>query len=287
VIWTPRRMVKPARWTAPGPRLRDHHLLRGCLALFPFWDGGGPDAIELLRRDGKILRAQWEVSPSWGTGRAGPCLELPGTSTGGMNVIGSELADSIIKPSPPLSVELVIEPFSSGPSNHGTIFANDGNRNNYRGFMIQQLTNGGLQFNFGDGGGELSGDRRSFASAGGLLSANRIYHVMATIRGSTDGSLWVNGALVSVTTSGTGGAIAYSDNPARIGSQAFGNNFTGFFGRIYFLAFYNRGFTGQEVHFRARDPYRVLRPPTRTRVQGSITSPPGSTGTGVVVFMMG
>jgi hypothetical protein len=92
VIWTPPRMIKPARWTAPGPRLRDHHLLRGCLALFPFWDGGGPDAIELLRRDGKIFRAQFEVSPSWGVGRAGPCLSLPGTNTGGMTVIGSELA---------------------------------------------------------------------------------------------------------------------------------------------------------------------------------------------------
>jgi photosystem II stability/assembly factor-like uncharacterized protein len=33
-------------------------------------------------------------------------------------------------------------------------------------------------------------------------------------------------------------------------------------------AVYNRGFTDREVHLRARDPYRVLRPPTRTRVQG-------------------
>ena len=73
MTWTRSRLVKPSRWAARGPRMRDNHLLQGCLALFPLWDGGGPDAIELMRFAGAAYHARWEVAPSWGTGRAGFC----------------------------------------------------------------------------------------------------------------------------------------------------------------------------------------------------------------------
>jgi hypothetical protein len=111
--------------------------------------------------------------------------------------------------------------------------------------------------------------------------------VLATARGPTDGEIWVNGAKLSVTTSGSGGAIAYGSDPARIGSQGGFSGFsTGFHGRIYMAALYRRSFTPREVHLRARDPYRVIRRPLATvrAAQGSLPPPAGDSGKGSIVI---
>ena len=288
MILTPRRLVKPARWTARGPRLQDNHLLRDCLALFPLWDGGGPDAIELMRYAGAAYHAQWEVAPNWGVGRAGLCTVHNGTDTVGLNVTGSFTSLSKLKQPLPLTIEALVEPFASDPAAQGTIFCNDGVRAaRYRGIVLTQTAMGAFQLSYGDGTGDSSTDRRTFTGPTGFTQANRIYHVLATARGPTDGEIWVNGAKLSVTTSGSGGAIAYGSDPARIGSQGGFSGFsTGFNGRIYMLALYHRSFTPREVHLRARDPYRAIRRPLATAraAQGSLPPPAGDSGKGSIII---
>jgi hypothetical protein len=228
-ILTPPRLVKPARWAARGPRMQDNHLLQGCLALFPLWDGGGPDAIELMRFAGAAYHARWEVAPNWGVGRAGACTVHDGTDTVGLNVTGSFTALSKLKQPLPLTIEALVEPFASNPAEQGTIFCNDGTRSTrYRGIVLTQTAAGAFQLSYGDGTGDSSGDRRTFTGPSNFTQANRIYHVLATARGPTDGEICVNGAKLSVTTSGSGGAIAYGSDPARIGSQG---GFSGFSAR--------------------------------------------------------
>ena len=240
--------------------MQDNHLLQGCLALFPLWDGGGPDAIELMRHAGAAYHAQWETAPNWGTGRAGLCTVHDGTGTGGLNVTGSFTSLSKLKQPLPLTIEALVEPFSSTPAVQGTISCNDGVRSGaYRGLVLTQTATGALQLSYGDGTGSSSSDRRTFTTAAGAIQANTLYHVVATARGPADGEIWANGDKLAVTMSGSGGAIAYSTNPARIGSQGGFSVFgTGFYGRIYMVALYRRSFTPREVHLRARDPYRSL-----------------------------
>jgi hypothetical protein len=111
--------------------------------------------------------------------------------------------------------------------------------------------------------------------------------VLTTARGPTDGEIWVNGAKLSVTASGSGGAIAYGSDPARIGSQGGFSGFaTGFNGRIYMVALYRRSLTPQEFQLRARDPYRVIRRPlARARAaQRSVHPPAGDSGKGSIVI---
>jgi hypothetical protein len=106
-------------------------------------------------------------------------------------------------------------------------------------------------------------------------------------RGPTDGEIWVNGDKLSVTTAGSGGAIAYGSDPARIGSQGGFSGFaTGFNGRIYMAALYRRSITPQEVHLRARDPYRVIRRPLSTAraANGPVPPPAGDAGKGSIVI---
>jgi hypothetical protein len=160
VTSTPSRLVKPARWAARGPRLQDNHLLQDCLALFPLWDGGGPDAIELMRHVGAAYHAQWEVAPNWGTGRAELCTVHDGADTVGLNVTGSFTSLSKLKQSLPLTIEALVEPFSSNPAEQGTIFCNDGVRAaRYRGIVLTQTATGAFQLFYGDGTGDSSGDR--------------------------------------------------------------------------------------------------------------------------------
>jgi hypothetical protein len=102
--------------------------------------------------------------------------------------------------------------------------------------------------------------------------------VLATARGPTDGEIWANGVKLPVTTSGSGGAIAYGSDPARINSQG---GFSGFA-----TGFNGRSFTPREVHLRARDPYRVIRRPLATAraAQGSVPPPAGDSGKGSIVI---
>ena len=175
-----------------------------------------------------------------------------------------------------------IEPFSSNPAQQGTIFCNDGTRSTrYRGIVLAQTAAGAFQLSYGDGTGESSTDRRTFTGPASFTQANRVHHVLAMARAPTDGEIWVNGAKLSVTTSGSGGAIAYGNDRARIGSQGGFSAFsTGFNGRIYLMALYRRSFTPREVHLRARDPYRVIRRPLATAraAQGSVPPPVGDCG---------
>jgi hypothetical protein len=153
--------------------------------------------------------------------------------------------------------------------------------------VLTQTAAGAFQLSYGDGTGDSSTDRRTFTGPTNFTQANRIYHVLATARRPTDGEIWVNGAKLSVTTSGSGGAIAYGSDPARIGSQGGASVFgTGFNGRIYLVALYRRSFTPLEVHLRARDPYRVIpRPQATARVaQGSVPPPAGDSGKGSIVI---
>jgi hypothetical protein len=280
--------VKPARWAACGPRLQDNHLLQGCLALFPLWDGGGPDAVELMRHAGAAYHAQWEVAPSWGVGRAGFCTVHDGTDTGGLNVTGSFTAFSKLKQPLPLTIEALIEPFAANPAEQGTIFCNDGTRSTrYRGIVLTQTAAGALQLSYGDGTGQSSTDRRTFTGPSSFTQANTLYHVFATARGPTDGEIWVNGTKLSITTSGSGGTIAYGSDPARIGSQGGFSVFsTGFNGRIYMVALHRRSFTPLEIQQRTRDPYRFLRRPTATALvaKGSAPPPVGQSGKGSIVI---
>ena len=138
-----------------------------------------------------------------------------GTDTVGLNVTGSFTSFSKLQQPLPLMIEALVEPFASNPAEQGTIFCNDGVRAaRYCGIVLTQTATGAFQLSYGDGTGDTSTDRRTFTGPTGFTQANRIYHVLATARGPTDGEVWVNnGAKLSVTNSGSGGRDRLRERP--------------------------------------------------------------------------
>jgi hypothetical protein len=119
--------------------------------------------------------------------------------------------------SPPFSVAAWIYYSVAGSGQFRSIFASDDQPGSYFGLWFMVSPTGHLSISYGDGGRTSTQFRRT-AETVGPIPSDRWLHVAATVRGPTDMTLYVDGVPVSSALSGTGGAMAHSPAPARIGS---------------------------------------------------------------------
>ncbi len=99
-----------------------------------------------------------------------------------------------------------------------SIFVSDDEPGRYAGIWFQTEPTGSLQITYADGGAVGAATRRTISS-NNPIPADTWVHVAATVRGPTDMTLYVNGAAVPGTYSGTGGPLLHTAAPARIGSM--------------------------------------------------------------------
>jgi hypothetical protein len=97
------------------------------------------------------------------------------------------------------------------------ILATDDELDRYAGLWFMTAPGGRLSVTYADGGAVGATTRRTAESIA-PLPTDAWVHVVATVRGPTDMSLYVNGAPVATTLSGTGGPIVHTVAPARIGA---------------------------------------------------------------------
>ena len=123
------------------------------------------------------------------------------------------------------------------------VVATGGSLNNYSGATLQFYGNS-IETDFGDNGSPGPSNRESKIEPI-TSNANTWYHVVGVIRGAGDMNLYVNGADVGGSYSGSGGAIAYSTDPATIGSTAWHNGICP--GAIDDVRVYDRALSASEV----------------------------------------
>jgi hypothetical protein len=98
-----------------------------------------------------------------------------------------------------------------------SIFATDDAPNQYFGHFFGLGPAGHLDMSYGNGGPPDTRSRRSIDS-NNPIPLDRWVHLVATVRGPTDMTLYIDGSVAPSTFTGTGGPIVHSAAPARIGS---------------------------------------------------------------------
>ena len=88
--------------------------------------------------------------------------------------------------------------------------------NHYDGFWLMVNGDDTLQVSYGDATGTGGPDRRS-KSGGATVPVGVWVHLAATVRGPTDMSIYIDGVDAGGAYSGTGGAMAHTGQPLRIG----------------------------------------------------------------------
>jgi hypothetical protein len=117
----------------------------------------------------------------------------------------------------PFSIAMWVFRPAGGAAEFRSLFASDDEPNRYAGFFFQIVPAGNVQINYGSGGSPGVASRRTLES-NAPVPAGAWVHVAATVRGPTDMTLYVNGAAVAGTFSGSGGQMVHTAFPARIGS---------------------------------------------------------------------
>jgi len=134
----------------------------------------------------------------------------------------------------------------SARGEYRSIFASDDATGQYNGIWFMILPNGRLSMSYGSGG--PSGEsRRRTVDSNAAIPADTWVHVTATVRGPTDMTLYVNGAAVASTYSGTGGSLVHSAAPARIGTFQLIPGNRPWLGRMDELRIYDCSLDASEV----------------------------------------
>lgn len=127
------------------------------------------------------------------------------------------------------------------------IFQTDAHATQYYGAALLIGATNTIEVRLGSGGGAGPGQRRSLDVAAGPISSGNWYHIVATIRGITDMTVYVDGVNVGGTYSGTGtGYVPLATvSPAGIGRNSIGA--AGASDRMDDIRFYNRSLSADEV----------------------------------------
>jgi hypothetical protein len=126
-----------------------------------------------------------------------------------------------------------------------SLFATDAQAGSLVGPYLQFEQNNAISINYGDGTGATAASRRSYTS--GVLQIGTWMHVAATVRGPTDMTLYVNGAPVNGTYSGTGGPLAHNSAPARIGSYPVSAAVQNWFGILDEVRIYDCSLSATDI----------------------------------------
>ncbi len=123
-----------------------------------------------------------------------------------------------MKPQLPITISMWVNPVEHNTFSN-KLFTNDDNPDFYSGISAQldPFGSGAIVFGYGTGGNSGSGNRRT-AFGTTPLPVGTWTHVVGVIKGPQDMDIYVNGVKDSVTYTGTGGALYYSDAPGRIGA---------------------------------------------------------------------
>lgn len=130
-----------------------------------------------------------------------------------------ELGDVLNSVSPPYSVTGWIRQPASARGEFRSILTTDDATGRYFGTWLQVAPSGQLEITYGDGGDPGAGARRT-ALSDAPLPTDRWVHVAALVRAPDDMVIVVDGVVVPVTLSGSGGPLLHSTAPARIGAAS-------------------------------------------------------------------
>jgi hypothetical protein len=108
-------------------------------------------------------------------------------------------------------------------SSYYTLLSTGGSASNYGGVDLATMTNK-IEVDYGDNGGSGSGHRRTKIS-NTSISANTWIYVVATMQGSSNMNIYINGSNAGGSYDGSGGSLAYGTDNAAMGSNAWGNSF--------------------------------------------------------------
>jgi hypothetical protein len=158
-------------------------------------------------------------SVSVGTGQIDGAASFSGTATQHIDLT----TNASIKPTLPITIEAWVK--TSDTTNTKSIFSNENGSGNYYGVWVSKSTANLLAVSYGDGTGAIPNSRRSKVGTSTFGTGWR--YVVATIRGATDMSLYLNGTDDGGSYSGTGGALAYSSGVGRIGDNGATQNWNG------------------------------------------------------------
>jgi hypothetical protein len=234
-----------------GARInRDHPLSRGLVGCWLFNEGSGNLISDLSGNNntGTLINISPQTNASgWVPGGRGAAIQFDGTN---------DYLDLGNNPSleSPLPVTLSVWVCAKDLSTWYNPIATDA-QTTYSGLMLEINTDGTIGFQFGDGTGGGSTDRRSKASVG-AISVGKWFHVVGVCRGADDMDIYINGIDAGGTYSGTGGAVAYTANSAKIGSNAWGDGY--YTGLVDDVRIYNRALSPREVLSLYSAPYEMF-----------------------------
>lgn len=151
---------------------------------------------------------------------ASPAADRHGTGSSALSFDGIddaiELGDRFNTLALPFTIDAWIHQPASARGEFRSIFITDDQPARYAGIWFQLDPSGLPQITFADGGPVGPGFRRTL-SGNDPVPTDSWVHIAATVRGSTDMTLYVNGVAVPGTYSGSGGALLHTSAPARVG----------------------------------------------------------------------
>lgn len=216
-------------------------------------EGGGSAPVALYG----VGTAPFSGSAAWVTGSQGPAISIPAASS---FLTLPNL--SAFRPLLPATIRTRILVTSLAAAR--SIVYTDGWIGLYAGIFLKVETSGFVSASTGDNGGNGGLSRRTTTATSNALSVNTWYDVVASLVTTTNMSLYVNGKLCTSSTSGSGGALAYSGTPGIIGHEATSNNLT-LSGSIDHLLIWPRALTAAEVALLYVNPWCFMQPPVVPR----------------------
>lgn len=128
---------------------------------------------------------------------------------------------------------------------------------NYIGHWFGCATTGALDAHYGDGAGAGVANRRSAASATGIIAAGETFSAGFVCRAAADWSLYKNGVSLAPTYSGTASAYAAGTTRGTINFRSVGTVYGDQASSLW--AFWNRALTNAEMWLLAQNPAVLLR----------------------------
>ena len=204
-------------------------------AWYPFQNGSGQD----VTGNGFSGMVDGATTVPDRTGTPDQALAFDGTAS-------VELGDVFNSLSPPYTLTAWVRQPSPARDGFRTIFVTDDTPGSYFGTWFQVAPTGQLEITYGNGGAPGLASRRS-ALSDAPLPTDAWVHLAAVVAGPDDMRLYVDGTSAAATLSGTGGPLAHSDGPARIGAATIVPENQGWSGELDEVRVYGCALEGGQV----------------------------------------
>jgi hypothetical protein len=159
-----------------------------------------------------------------------------------------------LKPDLPVSFAFWVK-FVDINAFNAVLFTTDFADSEHSGVWMNLSGTGKLVINFGDASGNTSSPNRRSKVGTSILEADKWYHVIGIARSALDMELYIDCENDEGEYSGSGGALAYTDNQGSIGRKD--SDFTGpahyFKGTIDDLRYWDRALTEDDILLICRD----------------------------------